>query len=148
MKFRLTMSGAVPQGAGWAWTGGPCHLVDARAGTFPNAGHGACADVPGPYTPPPPPPDPALVVSMVINPDGNTVTLTFDTALDIASHPIAPDGSILVAGQVPQTIVVVDTHTVELSMGFLLNVGDPWQVASQPAWLYTPVAHPADGTLS
>ncbi|HSI36712.1 MAG TPA: hypothetical protein VK986_24215, partial [Tepidisphaeraceae bacterium] len=128
--------------------GGEAQLIDAVTGHAPNAGHGTCADVPGPYTPPPPPPDPALVVSMVINPDGNSVTMTFDTALDIVSTPISPDGSILVAGQIPQTIVVVDTHTVELAMGFLLNVGDPWQIVSQPAWLYTPVANPADGTLS
>src|SRR4051794_31772096 len=55
VKFRIAMSGAVPAGAAWSWTTGPCALIDPVSNHAPNAAAGACADTPGPYPPPAPP---------------------------------------------------------------------------------------------
>ncbi|HYE17889.1 MAG TPA: hypothetical protein VEA69_05570, partial [Tepidisphaeraceae bacterium] len=87
-KFQVTLSDAVPAGAAWQWAGGAAQLVDAVTGHAPNAGHGTCADVPGPYVPPPPPSPPSLLSarfdSMLLR-----LTLWFDRNVDSSSADVA-----------------------------------------------------------
>ena len=90
-KFRLTMSGAVPQGSAWAWgSGGDDDLVDPITNNPLNPSSGNCSDVPGPYTPPV---LPAVVLSATIA-GPNLADLTFDQTVTLIGGPFAPDGSI------------------------------------------------------
>lgn len=92
IKFRLEMSGPVPQGAAWTWGPGASSLIDPLSNHAPNPASGFCADTPGPYGPP----APLTLVFASFDAITAILRLGFDRPIDIgglvANQLIVDDG--------------------------------------------------------
>jgi len=141
VKFRLTMSDAVPQGAAWQWLAGGTQLYDPITGSALNAAAGNCADVPGPYTPPPPPVTANVVAQSA---SGAACTLTFDQPIALSGGSI--DDAILFDGQPATGVVNVDASTLGFDVPFA-SEGSTWSIVRQPAWITTPLTVPQNGAF-
>ncbi len=139
VKFRLTMSGAVPQGAAWQWMGNNSQLYDPITGYGVNATSGNCADVPGPYTPPPPPVTANVVAQSA---SGATCTLTFDQPIILSGGAV--DDAILFDGAAGTGVVNVDASTLGFNVPFA-SEGSTWSIVRQPAWITTLLTVPQGG---
>jgi hypothetical protein len=139
IRFRLWMSGAVPQGAAWQWAAGGNGLVDPITGHALNAGGGDCDDVAGPYAPVPP----AAVVSAYGS--GTTAVLAFDRPVVLTGD--MPDDAVTFNGVAALSATNVDANTLSFGLAVAVSGGDPWAIVRQPAWVATAVAWPAAGVL-
>lgn len=139
VKFRLSLSGAVPRGTPWTWGDGACDLSGIVSGHIPNAGAGSCADIPGPYTPLPP----AGVVQASAY--GSYCTLAFDQPIALNGDPV--DGAILFDGQPATGVTQPDPHSLQFATSTYVTSGSTWSVVSQPAWIVGALTWPADGVF-
>jgi hypothetical protein len=139
VKFRVSMSDAVPQGAAWQWLGNNSQLYDPITGNGVNAASGECADVPGPYTPPPPPVM-ANVVTQTAS--GATCTLTFDQPIVLSGAGV--DDAILFDGAAATAVVNIDAYTLGFEVPFA-SEGSTWSIVRQPAWVLTLLTVPQSG---
>jgi hypothetical protein len=146
IKFRLAMSGAVPEGAEWSW--GPnagSDLVDPITNNPLNPGSGNCADVPGPYTPPP-----AVNILSVAIAGTATVIVAFSGPIAVNSG-VTPDAGFTIGdggSVVPVTVSPLDATRVTLELSGEPADGWPWQLGAQPNWLVTPAVVPQDGFVT
>jgi len=141
VKFRLSMSDAVPQGATWQWLAGGSQLYDPITGNALNAAMGSCADVPGPYTPPPPPVTANVVAQSA---SGATCTLTFDQPIVLSGSPI--DDAIVFDGAAATGVVNVDASTLGFDVPFA-GEGSTWGIVRQPGWITTLLTVPQGGAF-
>jgi len=144
VKFRVTMSGAIPRDSAWTWGTGTSQLVDAVTGHAPNPASGNTDDIPGPYTPPPP----ANVVSTSYGNTGTAgwVDLTFDQPT--IYNGAAPDSSIIFLGTYTATTVTqLSLNTLRFDIPIAPGTGGAWAINNQPGWIDTPVVVPQSGTL-
>jgi len=141
VKFRLTMSDAVPQGAAWQWLAGGTQLYDPITGHGLNAASGECADAPGPYTPPPPPVTANVVAQSA---SGATCTLTFDQPIVLSGGAI--DDAIVFDGAPATGVVNVDANTLGFDVPFA-SEGSTWSIVRQPSWVTTPLTVPQSGAF-
>lgn len=141
VKFLLSMSDAVPQGAAWQWLAGSTQLYDPITGFGLNAASGQCADVPGPYTPPPPPITANVVAQSA---SGATCTLTFDQPIVLSGAGI--DDAIVFDGAPATGVVNIDASTLGFDVPFA-GEGSTWNIVRQPAWITTPLTVPQSGAF-
>jgi hypothetical protein len=141
VKFRVSMSGAVPRGAAWQWLPSGSQLYDPITGYGVNAAMGYCADVPGPYTPPPPPIT-ANVVAQTAS--GAACTLTFDQPIALTGAPV--DDAIFFDGAAATGVVGIDAYTLGFDVPFA-SEGSTWSIVRQPAWVTALLTVPQSGAF-
>ena len=143
VKLRVVLWEGVPLRAAWRWMGGECSVADPLTGEYPNAAAGACADFPGPYTPPP-----ANVVSVVGPPLGSDVAMLFDRAVNLI--PGVPTGSgMQFGGQSPVAVWPIDARTLGIRIAVPIEPNvTQWSIDNQPDWIETALTWPTWGVIS